>query len=91
MPSVDSAEWMPLFVLPPEKEYLTFYNALQTYGIDSRPVFMPIHLMNGFDIEYKAALTNSEKIYKTGFNLPSYPDLTIKQLKYICKCVNMVI
>lgn len=90
VPLVDSAEWMPLFVLPNHISYLDFYNKLLEFNIDSRPCFMPIHLMSGFNIS-KSDLSNAEIIYKSGFNLPSYPDLTFKQLKYICESVNKIV
>lgn len=95
IPRVDfSAEWMPLFLLPEEVNYGKFHSEMQKMYIDTRPAFTPIHLMNGFDTKVKLSLTNSENIYKRGFNLPCYPDLSAEKLNYIIesakKAVEMV-
>jgi len=87
-PNVESSEWMPLFTLPDTISYLKFHTVMQAKNIDIRPCFTPIHLMNGFTYDKKGSLENSERIYKKGFNLPSYPDLTDGELDYIVKCVN---
>lgn len=90
-PSVASAEWMPLFTLPETMEYVKFMNEMHKRKIDTRACFTPIHLMEGFDYTRRTALDNCERIYRRGFNLPSYPGLTDEQLKYICDNVNEVV
>ncbi len=87
---LNSSEWMPLFVLPPKITYLNFYDKMRSMDIDTRPVFKPIHLMEGFNIVYRE-VENAEHIYEYGFNLPSYPGLTKKQLKYICDITNKIV
>ena len=92
IPQIESSsEWMPLFTLPETMTYPKFLLEMQKRGIDTRPCFTPIHLMKGFDYTKKTSLNNCEKIYKKGFNLPSYPDLTDEQLKYIVDSVNEVV
>lgn len=91
VPKVDSSEWMPLFMLPETITYPKFLLEMQKRGVDTRPCFTPTHLMKGFQYTTRVPLNNSERIYKRGFNLPSYPDLTDKQLKYIVKCTNEVV
>jgi perosamine synthetase len=86
-----SSEWMPLFMLPETITYPKFLVETQKRGVDTRPCFTPIHLMKGFQYSQRASLANSERIYTRGFNLPSYPDLTDDQLKYICDVVNEVV
>lgn len=90
IPKIKSVEWMPLFVLPEQIQYKIFCDELRKMNIDSRPAFKPIHLMDGFKLILNGA-NNAENIYKRGFNLPCYPDLKMKQLKYICDSVNSII
>jgi perosamine synthetase len=91
-PVIDSAEWMPLFVLPQGIEFDKFNSLMTTEGIDTRPSFCPIHLMQGFKYRMPNKLPVSEKIYKRGFNLPSFPDLTVDELNCVIrsveKCLN---
>lgn len=89
VPKVKSTEWMPLMTLPSTINYLKFSSLLRNKLIDTRPAFTPIHLMSGFNVIKRGSLTNSETIYNKGFNLPSYPDLTNEQLKYICQEANI--
>lgn len=96
----DSAEWMPLFTLPETIDYSRFMYEMRSRSIETRPCFTPIHIMaqessgnlwKGFDYDIPGEISNCEKIYKRGFNLPSYPDLTEEQLKYIVDCTNEVV
>lgn len=89
--AVNSAEWMPLFILPDGLNYLNFYEEMRIMGIDTRPAFKPIHLMSGFKTLISGTLDTAEQIYTRGFNLPSYPGLKKKQLKYICDSVNKIV
>lgn len=89
--AVNSSEWMPLFMLPEGIPYLKFYEEMRKMGIDTRPAFKPIHLMSGFSARLESPADVAEKIYGRGFNLPSFPDLKKKQLKYICDAVNKFI
>jgi perosamine synthetase len=90
-PKVKSTEWMPLFVLPRTLNYIKFSAELRTRGVDTRPCFTPIHLMKGFKCKKGSSLDVCEGIYEHAFNLPSYPDLTKKQLEYIIATVNEVV
>ena len=58
---------------------------LKNNGVETRPFFYPAHLMPVFKINsnYKVA----ESISDRGFNLPSYPALTEKQIIFICDIV----
>lgn len=91
--SVDySSEWMPVFQFDEDRiTYLKFSDECKNLGIDTRPIFTPIHLMKGFNWNSKFKLDNCERIYKNKFNLPCYPTLTKKQLDYIVKSVNSIV
>lgn len=55
-------------------------------GIETRPLFYPVHTMPMFSSKYQSHKI-SENISSRGFNIPSYPDLTDFQLKYICDTI----
>ncbi|NJM94422.1 MAG: DegT/DnrJ/EryC1/StrS aminotransferase family protein [Cytophagales bacterium] len=52
-------------------------------GIETRPLFYPIHTMPMFASRYERH-PHSESISLRGMNLPSYPDLGEADLDYIC-------
>jgi perosamine synthetase len=91
VPFIDSSEWMPLFLLPEGVDYLTVKGKLRVLNVDTRPCFPPVHLMEEFSVKTPVSLSVAERIYKRGFNLPCYPDLTDEQILQICKCVSEVI
>jgi perosamine synthetase len=88
MPRISSAEWMPIFRLPPNKEYKDFADYMTAHGIDTRPCFTPISKMPGWTWTARTQLDISEDVHQGAFNLPSYPDLTVDQLSYIVEKVN---
>lgn len=93
IPIVDSsAEWMPVFEFDVNRmTYVKFADSCRALGVDTRPVFTPVHLMKGFKWKTYTSLKNSEAIYGNKFNLPSYPSLTKKDLKQVVDAVNKVI
>lgn len=89
-----SSEWLPVFMLPDKINFSEFQLNLKQSGIDTRPVFTPMSLLNNIlpsERKWNLTLKKSETIYKKGFNLPAYPDLTDKELTYIISTVNTVI
>lgn len=90
-PKINSSHWMPVFQLPYYINYMKFSEELKKLGVDCRPIFTPIHLMEGFNIGRKVDLGLSEKIYKIGFNLPCYPTLTIKQLNHVISSIKTIL
>ena len=57
-------------------------NRLSKSGIETRPVFFPIHTMPMYYSKEKFKI--SDNVSKRGINLPSYPELTQLDIKYIC-------
>jgi len=92
IPSVySSSEWMPVFEFKSNRmTYVKFNSDCKDFGVDTRPVFTPIHLMENFNCRSKSKLNICEYAYKNKFNLPSYPSLTSKQLEYIVSCINKI-
>ena len=52
-------------------------------GIETRPVFYPVHTMPIYSQKYRRHKV-AEDISWRGINLPSYPDLSDTQIDYIC-------
>jgi len=61
---------------------------LKEKGIDSRPFFYPVSEMPMYE---KANTPVTHKVYQRGINLPSYYDLTKKEVKYICEKVRKLL
>jgi len=57
---------------------------LEKAGIETRPLFYPVHTMPMYCEKYQR-FKNAEFLGWRGINLPSYPDLTKEQVKYICE------
>tara|TARA_Y100000004_G_scaffold48606_1_gene53537 strand:+ start:2045 stop:3139 length:1095 start_codon:yes stop_codon:yes gene_type:complete len=64
----------------------TMMDKLNEKGIETRPLFYPIHTM---PIYYKKNEIHPvcEKINSTGFSIPSYPELNTNQLDYIADSI----
>jgi perosamine synthetase len=62
---------------------------LNDYEIETRPLFYPVHTMPMHSNKYQS-LPVSERLHRTGFNLPSYPELTVSQIEYISNSVKKV-
>jgi perosamine synthetase len=55
-------------------------------GIETRPVFYPIHSMPMYARHYRR-MPVAELISSRGINLPSFPDLTDEELSVVCSSV----
>ena len=58
-------------------------SCLKDRGIETRPVFHPIHTMPMYSRKFQACPT-AESIASRGINLPSYPGLGREQVDHIC-------
>ncbi len=76
--------WMVSVLVREAKYRDPLRNRLLEVGIETRPVFYPIHTMPMYSSQYQRHKV-AEDIGWRGINLPSYPDLTEEQIKYICK------
>jgi len=61
---------------------------LKEKGIDSRPFFYPVSDMPMYE---KANTPVTHKVYQRGINLPSFFDLTKKDVEYICDRIKNLI
>ena len=79
----ESSYWMICFLLSNNFQRDELRKFLKGKGIETRPIFFPIHLMPMYGGS-KGDLPNAENIAFRGINLPSFPELTQKELDYIC-------
>lgn len=77
-----STYWMVSILVPNEKERDNLREHLFNNGIETRPVFYPIHTMPIY-IEKFFRLPVSENLGWRGINLPSYPDLKNSEIQEI--------
>jgi perosamine synthetase len=86
-PNTVHSYWMNSVIFDCNQEQRDqFRNYLSEEGIDTRPLFYPIHTMPMYSLKYQSHKI-SEDISRRGFNIPSYPDLTEEQLEYICNLI----
>ena len=77
--AANSAPWMfPILVDNPE----SLAYRLETHGIETRPVFTPLHLQTPFYTEMKAP--HAMRIAKHGLLLPLHASLTSEDVHKIC-------
>lgn len=58
---------------------------LKKKGIDSRPFFFPIHLLSRYTTGER--LPVAEFLAASGLNLPSSPNLSSEQIRYVCDSI----
>jgi len=86
-PNTVHSYWMNSVIFECNQEQRDqFRNYLSEKGIDTRPLFYPIHTMPMYSHKYQSHKV-AEDISRRGFNLPSYPDLTKEQLEYISNTI----
>ena len=79
--------WMNSVILDCNQEQRDqFRDFLRNRGIDTRPLFYPVHTMPMYSKKYEMHKV-AEDISRRGFNIPSYPDLTIEELDYISNTI----
>jgi perosamine synthetase len=86
-PNTIHSYWMNSIILDCNMEQRDkFRDYLATKGIDTRPLFYPVHTMPMYSHKYQSHRI-AENISRRGFNLPSYPDLNQDELNYISETI----
>lgn len=75
--------WMFSVLLPKADQRDALRAALKEAGVETRPLFHPIHWMPMYE-QRELSLKVAEDLGMRGINLPSWPGLTEEQVKYIC-------
>ncbi len=88
-----TSEWMPVFRLSGQRHnaYSYFEEYCKEAGIETRPTFVPVHMMEGFDRLIPYDMPKSEMTFSQHFILPCYPAITTQQLEQIVNHVNQYI
>ena len=71
----------------------TIMSKLQKYNIGSRPFFWPMNkqdIFKKFSFYNSKSFKNSEYLSKYGFYLPSSLNISNREIRYICKCLNNI-
>jgi len=76
--------WMCSILTSEAKERDALRKHLENYGIETRPLFYPVHTMPMYSAQYQRHPV-AENIGWRGLNLPSYPGLKQEEIEYICK------
>jgi perosamine synthetase len=79
------APWLFTLELPDDISVPDFQVKLDAKGIDTRPVFTPLHTMPMYhDQGGRWQFEYSDRFARQGLSLPTYPELTDYDVNYIC-------
>ena len=81
-PGVTHSFWMFAMLVPDASQRDPLRDALQVVGIETRPVFYPVHTMPMYSHRFQRHPV-AESIGWRGINLPSFPDLTMEGQEFI--------
>lgn len=62
---------------------------LKDKKIETRPLFYPIHTMPMYSHKYESHCV-SEVLHRTGFNIPSFPELKFEQIEHIADSIKEI-
>lgn len=83
---VKSSYWMCSILIDDFKERDSLRDYLKSKGVETRPVFYPIHTMPMYSSKFHKHPI-AENIASRGINLPSYPLLEKEDVDYICSVI----
>jgi perosamine synthetase len=81
-PGVTHSFWMFAMLVPDANQRDPLRDALQVAGIETRPVFYPVHTMPMYCHRFQRHPV-AENIGWRGINLPSFPDLAMEGQEFI--------
>jgi len=79
--NVKHSYWMFTILVASENERTKLRSYLKKNGIETRPTFHPVHTMPMYNTGEKFNI--AENLGSRGINLPSYPDLSEADIKFI--------
>lgn len=75
--------WMCSVLIPEASQRAALRTFLRESGIETRPLFFPVHTMPMYSQCSMEEFAVASDISSRGINLPSYPDLTAEEVKFI--------
>lgn len=90
VPAAESAEWMPVFRLPPGRHYGEFERWMAARGVETRPAFTPVHRMPAFAgrVAVPHGAPAAEAVPDRHFLLPASPGLTRREVDVVVAAAN---
>lgn len=86
------SQWLYTVILSNRVDRDRVISSLKKYGIDSRPVFFPIHQMPPYVyLRRSDCLSNSIKIATSGISLPSSVKLSMEDIEYVSEMFKKVL
>jgi perosamine synthetase len=87
---INHSYWMCSILVKDAKERDVVRNHLDKEGIETRPLFYPIHTMPMYSAQYQRHPV-AENLGWRGLNLPSYPGLKTEEIEFICQKLKEVL
>ena len=88
---IQNSYWIFSFLLNKKFKREKVMNELLELGVETRPVFYPLHTMPPYkNFKKSSSLENSINISKQGLSLPSSPTLSDFNIKYIIYCLDKI-
>jgi len=78
--------WMCSILVPKTEQRDELRNHLEQNGVETRPLFYPVHTMPMYANKYQKH-TIAENLGWRGINLPSWPGLIKEDIYYICQSI----
>lgn len=78
--------WMCSILVPKTEQRDELRSHLEQHGIETRPLFYPVHTMPMYANKYQKHAV-AENLGWRGINLPSWPGLEKKDIEYICNFI----
>lgn len=88
--SVRHSYWMCSILVNDPAQRDPLRNALSEKGVETRPLFYPVHTMPMYALKYQKHPV-AESLGWRGINLPSWPRLSEEQVSFICEIIRQVI
>lgn len=79
--------WMCTILVNESSKQSSLRDELKAKGIETRPVFYPVHTLPPYKTTHES-FPHADDISARGINLPSYPDLTQKEVDLICSSIH---
>ncbi|MGI9351894.1 MAG: DegT/DnrJ/EryC1/StrS family aminotransferase [Rhizobiaceae bacterium] len=80
------SHWMISFLLPDASQRDPLRGYLDDQGVETRPVFYPIHTMPMYARRFETHSV-SEDVARRGINVPSWPGLTDSEIDFVCDLI----
>ena len=81
-PDISNTYWMVSILTSTQTQRDGLRKYLEINGVETRPLFFPVHEMPMY-LSGSEAFPVAEDLSSRGINLPSYPELTLENIKFI--------